>query len=135
MPLLDLASALTNQRRRCFGSVARAEEFGDHLAEEKVCLCTFCTLGEKRLRSLADSLILSMRCAKSAHCGQKDFHTGAPAVGRSASDRIDRSRQRAIALLRSAPEIMRMPQNHARTPFRKIVKVLLTAGRKQEPIC
>jgi len=53
------------------------EEFGDHLAEEKVCLCTFCTLREKRPRSLADSLILSMRCAKSAHCGQEDSHTNA----------------------------------------------------------
>src|SRR5208282_3081941 len=49
-----------------FWTRARAEEFGDHLAEEKVCMCNFCTLAEKRLRTLADSPISLIRCAKSA---------------------------------------------------------------------
>jgi hypothetical protein len=56
-----------------FWTYARAVELGDHLAEEKVCLCTFCTLGEKRPRSIADSAISPMQCAKSAHCGQGGF--------------------------------------------------------------
>src|SRR5208282_5856670 len=69
------------EQRRCRSSI-RAERrptsrdpvveassqgrFGDHLAEQKVCLCNFCTLGEKCLRSLADLPISPIRCAKSA---------------------------------------------------------------------
>ena len=43
--------------------------------------------------------------------------------------------QRAIALPGSAFEIRRTRQSHARTSFREVVKILLTAGQKQEPIC
>ena len=43
--------------------------------------------------------------------------------------------QSAIALPGSAFEIRRTRQSHVRTSFREVVKILLTAGQKQEPIC
>jgi len=82
------------------------------LAEEKVCLCSFCTLGQKLPRTLADSAISPMQCAKSAHLRPGGVtHERPPLVeGRVASSLA--LAQRAIALPGSAFEIRRTRQSH-----------------------